>query len=67
MEKTGFAAKEIYNEKLSEEEKKELLFLEKENKISVAIKELINLLEQHKKKKEIELKEKYILELLFLE
>lgn len=58
IEKTGFAAKDIYNEKLSEKEKIELFFLEKENKISVAIKELINLLEQHKRKKEIELKEK---------
>lgn len=43
VKKTGFAAKEIYNG-LPKKEKQELLFLEKENEISVVIKEIVNLL-----------------------
>lgn len=57
VKKTGFAAKEIYNG-LPKKEKQELLFLEKENEISVVIKEIVNLLILHKKRTEIELKEK---------
>lgn len=43
---------------MAKKEKQELLFLEKENEISVEIKEIINLLILHKKRTEIELKEK---------
>lgn len=56
IKKTGFAAKQIYE--IVKKSNRELIFLEKENKISLVVKEIINLLMKHKQKKEVELKEK---------
>lgn len=56
IKKTGLAAKQIYE--IVKKSNRELIFLEKENKISLVVKEIINLLMKHKQKKEIELKEK---------
>lgn len=58
VKKTGFAAKKIYDEIVAEKNNQELLFLEKENRITTMVKGIINLLIKHKEKTEIELKEK---------
>lgn len=57
VKKTGFAAKKIYD-KIVEKNDQEMLFLEKERKITIAVKGIVNLLIKHKEKTEIELKEK---------
>lgn len=58
VKKTGFAAEKIYEKMKQQQKINEMIFLEKESKISVIVQGIVQLLIEHKEKKENELREK---------